>query len=123
MTLVTHGNLMLINTRHAKKDTTTQKNPKDINMILLNLVRPVRLLRSSIMNPKPPRTNRKLDTKPSMMYCPLTRYWRGKYGGNHNAAVVNMSLMSWLTCMNATGLEWPNSSVVEPMEGGSTITS
>lgn len=55
---------------------------------------------SNMTKPNAPIVNNKLEAKPSMIYCPLTRYG-----------------------MNATGLEWPCSSTVDPIAGGSMITS
>lgn len=70
------------------------------SMILFNLGMLGLWVWSSTMNPRPPSVNMKDEAKPSMMYCPLIRY-----------------------CMKATGREWPCSSVVEPMDGGSTMMS
>ncbi len=52
------------------------------------------------MNPTPPKVNKKLEAKPSIIYCPFI-----------------------LHCINATGFDLPIASVVDPTEGGSTITS
>ena len=109
-------------TRQAMNEMTTQKNPNDINMILLKRLRPVILLRSNIINPSPPNTNRKLDTNPSIIYCPLTRYYI-IIKKIDIITIISIIRLLVHTCMKATGFEWPNSSVVDPIEGGSTITS
>ena len=97
---VTYGSFMVMKMRQAMNAATTQKNPNERSMVRWSLVRPTELDRSRMMKPEPPRMYMKLLANPSMMYWPFTRY-----------------------CMKATGLEWPCSSVVDPMEGGSTITS
>lgn len=84
----------------VKNDTRMHRNATDINKILFSLGVEGLWVRSRMMKPRPPREKRKLDARPSMMYWPLTLFG-----------------------MNATGLLWPCSSVVEPTLGGSTITS
>lgn len=84
----------------VKNETRIHMNPTEINSILFSLGVDGLCVWSKMMKPNPPMEKRKLDARPSMMYCPLTRLG-----------------------MNATGLEWPCSSVVEPTPGGSTITS
>lgn len=84
----------------VKNDTRIQRKATDISKILFNLGVVGLCVLSSIMKPRPPRENRKLDASPSIMYWPLTLFG-----------------------MKATGLLWPCSSVVEPTLGGSTMTS
>lgn len=72
--LNTYGSFILINTRHVKKDTKTHTKPRNSKRNLFNLDMPTALDLSKIMKPSPPMENRKLDARPSMMYCPLTRY-------------------------------------------------
>uniref|UniRef100_A0A6B0TV59 Putative secreted protein n=1 Tax=Ixodes ricinus TaxID=34613 RepID=A0A6B0TV59_IXORI len=77
-----------------------QTKPVQMSRILLSLGVLGLWVRSRMTKPRPPTVKRKLDARPSMMYWPLTRYG-----------------------MKATGLLWPCSSTVDPMLGGSTITS
>lgn len=84
----------------VKKDTKMHKKATEISRILFSLGVDGLCVRSSMIKPRPPRENRKLEASPSMMYCPLTRFG-----------------------MNATGRTCPCSSVVDPTLGGSTITS
>ncbi len=86
---------MVMKIRQVKKATRTQKNPKAKSMDRLSLENPVALDFSSTMKPRPPKVKRKEEARPSMMYCPLTRY-----------------------CMKATGRGCPDSSVVELEEIG-----
>ena len=96
-----YGSFIVINTRQVKNDTATQKNPKQKSITLLNLVSPVVLLRSRMMKPTAPREKRKLDARPSIIYCPLTRYY-GTRGANE---ATNDKTSYSLTCMKATGRE------------------
>ena len=70
----TYGSFILMNTRHVKKDTKTHTKPRNSKRNLFNLDMPTALDLSKIMKPSPPMENRKLDARPSMIYCPLTRY-------------------------------------------------
>ena len=63
-----------MNTRHVKKDTKTHTKPRNSRRNLFSLDMPTALDLSKIMKPNPPMENRKLDARPSMMYCPFTRY-------------------------------------------------
>lgn len=69
-----------------------------------------------MINPTAPSVNMKLAAKPSMIYWPFTRcvmkatYW----------VVINVE---WQASSVITGLEFPLSSVCEPILGGSLITS
>ena len=96
----THGSLMLMNILQAAKEMTMKMNAKTNCSVRLSLGMLLLLDLSKIMNPRAPQVKRKEEASPSIMYCPLTLY-----------------------CINATGLECPFSSVVDPMDGGSTITS
>lgn len=70
----TYGSFILMKTRHVKKDTNTQTKPRDSNKNLFSFDIPTAFDLSKIMKPRPPTENRKLDARPSIMYCPLTRY-------------------------------------------------
>merc|ERR1712135_132900 len=94
------GSFILIKTLHMEKERRIETNPTQSNRILFNLGVVGLLVRSRMMNPIPPRENKKLEANPSKMYWPLTRYG-----------------------MKATGFVCPCSSVVVPVLGGSTITS
>lgn len=74
--------------------------PMAVSSSRLRFVLPGAWVWSIIMKPRPPMVKRKLLARPSMMYCPFTRYG-----------------------MKATGREWPCSSTVAPTLGGSTMTS
>lgn len=49
-------------------------NPTPVSKVRFNFGVDLLLVKSNITNPKPPILKRKLDAKPSIMYCPLTRY-------------------------------------------------
>lgn len=51
-----------------------QANPTPVSKVRFNFGVDLLLVKSNITNPKPPILKRKLDAKPSIMYCPLTRY-------------------------------------------------
>lgn len=68
---------MVMNTRQATKAAPTQKKPRAKSMERLSLEWPAALERSRTIKPTPPSVKRKLEARPSMMYCPLTRYCRG----------------------------------------------
>lgn len=70
----TYGSFILMKTRHVKKETNTQTKPRDNNKNLFSFDIPTAFDLSKIMKPRPPTENRKLDARPSIMYCPLTRY-------------------------------------------------
>lgn len=84
----------------VKNETMIKMNPTEMSRILFNLGVIGLCVLSKMTNPRPPSVKSKLEASPSMMYCPFTRYG-----------------------INATGLEWPCSSTVDPILGGSTITS
>lgn len=94
------GNFMRIKSHVVKNETRIKMKPMAVSKMRLSFGFPGACVWSIMMKPRPPTVNRKLLAKPSMMYWPLIRYG-----------------------MNATGRECPCSSVVEPTEGGSTITS
>ena len=98
----TYGNFIRMKIHVVINEMMMHKNPIAVNKILFNFGCPVGLacVLSRMTNPRDPIVKRKLDANPSIMYCPLTRYG-----------------------MNATGLECPCSSTVEPILGGSTMTS
>lgn len=52
----------------------TQINPSAMRSNLFSFGNPGELDLSRTMKPSPPRENMKLAAKPSIMYCPLTRY-------------------------------------------------
>lgn len=97
---ITYGSFILINIQHVPNDIMINRNPTDISNILFSFGVEGLCVWSKTMNPRPPMVNKKLEAKPSIIYCPLILYG-----------------------IKATGLECPCSSVVEPTLGGSTITS
>nr|CAD7401794.1 unnamed protein product [Timema cristinae] len=70
----THGSFMRMKIQQVKKDTSTQRNPTQINRTRFSLGVEGEWVWSRTTNPRPPIVNRKLDASPSMMYWPLTRY-------------------------------------------------
>jgi len=77
-----------------------QRKPEMIKRYLSLGIKSFACEKSRRMNPIPPIANMAPADKPSMMNWPLTRYWR-----------------------KARGLTAPFSSVVLPIEGGSTMMS
>jgi len=55
-------------TLDIKNDTKIAINPMDKRRILFNLGIEGLLVWSKMINPNPPRVNKKLDANPSMMY-------------------------------------------------------
>jgi hypothetical protein len=92
------GSFILMKIHVVKKDIMTKMNPSEVSNSLFSFGCPS-LAKSRIMKPIPPIVNKKELAKPSIMYCPFTRY--GK---------------------KATGFEYPFS-IVLPIDGGSTIIS
>jgi len=70
--IYTYGSFILINVQHVKYDTMMHANPTPVRRVRFNFGVDLLLVKSNITNPKPPMLNRKLDAKPSIMYCPLT---------------------------------------------------
>lgn len=70
----TYGNFILMNTLHTKNDIKTAENPRAKSSILFNLGVDGLFVCSRTTNPRPPRVKRKLEAKPSMIYCPFTLY-------------------------------------------------
>ena len=70
-----YGILIRMKTRRVKKETRTLMAPIDKRMTRLSLgIRSFSLVMSSRMKPTAPSVNRKLDAKPSIMYCPFIRH-------------------------------------------------
>lgn len=70
--IYTYGSFILINVQQVKYDTMMHANPTPVRSVRFNFGVDLLLVKSNITNPKPPMLNRKLDAKPSIMYCPLT---------------------------------------------------
>lgn len=68
----TYGNFIRIKTLAMKKLNKTLTNPIKSSRNLLSFGIFGALERSSIMKPSPPIVKRKLDARPSIMYCPFT---------------------------------------------------
>ena len=60
--------------RQARNEAMIQNSPKANSMVRLSLVKPLALDFSRTIKPRPPKVKRKEEARPSMMYCPLTRY-------------------------------------------------
>ena len=72
-----------------KKEMIIAAKPTQNSNILFNFGITGTLVWSSITNPNPPRVNRKLDARPSIMYWPLTLYgmkatWKGRNEPPHD---------------------------------------
>lgn len=63
-----------MNTQVVMNETRTQIKPTAVIKSLFNFGVRGEWMLSKIINPKPPIEKRKLDAKPSIMYCPLTLY-------------------------------------------------
>jgi len=49
-------------------------NPTPVSNVRFSFGVDLLFVKSNMTNPKPPILKRKLDAKPSIIYCPLTRY-------------------------------------------------
>ncbi len=65
---------MRMKTRHMKKEMRIQTKEMHRRRIRFNRGVLGLFVWSRMTNPRPPIVNRKLDARPSMMYCPFTRY-------------------------------------------------
>jgi len=143
---LTHGSFMRMNTRAMKKLSSTLTKPMKSSRKRLSLGMFGALERSRMMKPMPPMVKRKLEARPSMMYCPLTLHQRQSThtrdtritsakrcqvcGLEHligSLVEVNVSgrvrAAAYRYARKATGRWCPCSSVIEPTLGGSTMTS
>nr|CAD7587960.1 unnamed protein product [Timema genevievae] len=101
----THGSFIRMKIQQVKKDTSTQRNPTQINRTRFSLGVEGEWVWSRTTNPRPPIVNRKLDARPSMMYWPLTRY-----GMNATCHTKPLSLDSctWKSFIQTTHLGPPD---------------
>jgi hypothetical protein len=60
--------------QQVKNDTTMQINPTKIRSNRFSLGVAGEWVCSRTTKPNPPMVNKKLAARPSMMYCPFTRY-------------------------------------------------
>lgn len=71
--MYTYGSFILIKVQHVKYDTMIHANPTAVKSVRFNFGVDLLFVKSNITNPRPPMLKRKLDAKPSIIYCPLTR--------------------------------------------------
>lgn len=77
--MVTYGSFILMKTRAMKKLRSTLTKPMKSSRKRLSLGMLGALERSRMMKPNPPMVKRKLEARPSMMYCPFTLEGRNRH--------------------------------------------
>lgn len=91
-----------------KKLKSTLTNPIKSKRNLFNLGIFGALDRSRIMNPRPPIVKRKLDARPSIMYCPFTLKEKKKKGEKSQKKIKEIIYISnpiYSTCISCTNTQ------------------